>query len=93
MTMTITTDGTTLKALGQGINLTALRKAIPELEAACNRKIEATEDFKNLLAVAGIGAGIMPAVLSQYIVARCTDTAKKKARSAEQLSLLFGENI
>ena len=85
------TDAAMTTALGQGINLTKLRKSLPELEAACNRKIEAQEDFKNLIQVAAINAGIIPGVLSQYIVAVCNDTVAKKARSAEQLSLLFSE--
>ena len=84
-------DKAMLSALGQGINLTALRTSIPELEAACNRKIEAQEDFKNAITVVALNCGIIPAVLSQYIVARVTDTVTKKARSAVQLNLLFDE--
>lgn len=86
-----TEDRTALNALGQGINLTALRNAIPELESACNRKIEASEDFKNVIQVVAINAGILPGVLSQYITARCNDTVKKKSVSAQQLNLLFDE--
>ena len=74
------TDAAMTTALGQGINLTKLRKSLPELEAACNRKIEAQEDFKNLIQVAAINAGIIPGVLSQYIIAVCNDTVAKKAR-------------
>ena len=84
-------DKAMLSALGQGINLTALRTAIPVLEAACNRKIEAQEDYKNAITVAALKSGIIPAVLSQYIVARVTDTVARKARSAVQLNLLFDE--
>jgi hypothetical protein len=85
------TDKTQVRALAAGINLTTLRGSIGLLEAACNRKIEAQEDFKNAIQVAALTVGVLPGVLSQYIVARCTDSVKKKARSAEQLSLLFGE--
>jgi len=85
------TDRTNARALGQGMNLTEIRNSIPELEAACNRKIEAQEDFKNAIQIAALKAGLLPGVLSQYIVARCTDSVKKKARSAEQLQLLFVE--
>ena len=85
------TDKAQVRALAAGINLTALRGSISLLEAACNRKIEAQEDFKNGIQVAALTVGVLPGVLSQYIVARCTDSVKKKARSAEQLSLLFGE--
>lgn len=90
---TKSSDKAEVKALGQGINLNKIRTSIPELEAACNRKIEAAEDFKNAIQVCAINCGLIPGVLSQYIVARCTDTVKKKSRSAEQLSLLFSEQI
>lgn len=87
----IETDMETIKALGQGINLTLLRKSMSELEAACVVKNETSETFKNLVQVAALQAGVLPGVLSQYIQARVTDTVKKKSRSAEQLSLLFSE--
>ncbi len=86
-------DRKNVRALGAGINLTEIKTSIPELEAACNRKIEATADFDAVLTVCAIKSGIIKAVLSQYIVARVTDTVKKKSQSAEQLSLLFGEDI
>lgn len=84
-------DKTEVRALSQGINLTALRGSLAELDAACLRKIEAAEAFKNAVQVVALTTGIIPGVLSQYITARCTDSVKKKAQSAEQLSLLFGE--
>ena len=84
-------DATKVKALGMGINLSTLGSKIPECEAACNRKIDAQEDFKNIIQVVAIATGILPGVLSQYITARCTDSVKKKSRSAGQLSLLFEE--
>lgn len=80
-----------VKAAGMGINLTEIKKSIPELEAACNHKMEACEDFKNKVQVVALSVGLLPGVLSQYITARCSDTVKKKARSAEQLSLMFSE--
>ena len=80
-----------VSALGKGINLTAMRAAIPNLEALCNAKIAAAEDFRLAVTVAALNAGLLPAVLAQYIVARCTETVAKKARSAGQLSLLFEE--
>lgn len=89
--METATDKVGAKALGMGINQIAIKKAIPELEAACNRKIEAAEDFKNAIHVVALQAGLLPGVLSQYISARVTDTVKKKSRSAAQLSLLFDE--
>lgn len=89
--MVMTSDKIEVKALSQGINLTALRGSIGELEAACNQKIEAAEVFKNAIQVAALSVGLLPGVLSQYITSRCKDSVKKKARSSEQLSLLFSE--
>ncbi len=45
----IVKDATHVKALGMGMNLGDLGQKLPELEAACNRKIEAQEDFKNII--------------------------------------------
>jgi hypothetical protein len=87
------TDRTNVRALSQGINLTEIKSGIPELEALCNHKIEASENFKNAIQIHALKAGLLPGVLSQYITARCTDSVKKKARSAEQLSFLFGEEV
>ena len=80
-----------VRALGVGINLTALRKRVPELEAACNAKMEASEAFADVIAVAAIESGVIKGVLAQYITSRCNDTVRKKAISAAQLSLLFDE--
>ena len=92
--MTIETkDKMQVRALAAGINLSEIKSSIGELEAVCNRKIEAAEDFKNAIQVVAIKAGLLPGVLSQYIIARVTDSVKKKTRSAEQLSFLFGEAI
>jgi hypothetical protein len=81
------------RAMSQGINLSEIRTRLPQLEALCMRKIEAAEEFKNAIQVAALEAGLIPAVLSQFVSARCTDSVSKKAQSAEQLSLLFGEEI
>lgn len=86
-------DRVQVRALSQGINLSEIRSRLPQLEALCMRKADAAEEFKNAIQVAALEAGLIPAVLSQFISARCTDTVGKKARSAEQLSLLFGEDI
>lgn len=93
MEMSVNGVQVNVRALGQGINLTEIRTRLPQLEALCNRKTEAAEDFRNAIQVAAIESGVMPAVLTQYVTARCNDTVRKKARSAEQLSLLFGEEI
>ena len=84
-------DKANTTALGLGINLTALRKALPELEVLCNHKIEAADGFKNAVQVVAIQAGILPGVLSQYVTSRVNESVAKKAQSAEQLSLLFTE--
>ena len=82
---------TQVRALGKGINLTALVRALPALEAACNHHIEASDDFTNAITVAAIETGCIPGVLKQFVKARCSDTVTKKAASAGQLSLLFEE--
>jgi hypothetical protein len=86
-----TEERTQVRALAAGINITALRGSIEKLETACRRKIEAQEDFKHAIYLAALQNGIIPGVLSQYVVARVTETVKKKAQSAAQLQLLFEE--
>lgn len=82
-----------VKALAQGINLTAVRGRLGHLEALFLRKQETAQDYKDAVQVAALESGLIPGVLNQFIAARCTETVTKKARSAEQLSLLFGEAI
>lgn len=91
--MVTTTDKVHVRALAAGMNITEIRKSIGELESLANAKIQAAEQYDEAITVAAIKCGCIKAVLSQYINARVTDTVKKKAQSAEQLSLLFGEEI
>lgn len=93
MNDTTVNEKTEVRALGAGINLAKIRDAKPRLESLCHRKIEAAEEFTNAVQIAALESGLLPGVLSQYITSVCTDTVRKKARSAEQLSLLFGEEI
>jgi len=80
-----------LSAMAQGIKLAEIRSAIHELEAACNRKIEANEDFQNVVKLVALKAGVNPSVLATYVTAVCNDTLKKKEAQTEQLALLFDE--
>lgn len=80
-----------IHAAGMGIKLNEIRDSAPQLEAACNRKLEAAEDFANAIKLIALKAGIDATVLSTYITAVCNDTLKKKQNQAEQLSLLFDE--
>ena len=89
--MTEISDKVKVKALSQGINLKEIGSSLPELDALCARKIDAAEEFKNAVQIVALKAGLLPGVLSQYVIARCTDTVKKKSRSAEQLCLLFSD--
>ena len=91
--MNTTTDKVHVRALAAGMNLTEIRRCIGELESLANAKIAAAEQFDDAITMAAIKCGVIKSVLSQYINARVTDTVKKKAQSAEQLSLLFGEEI
>ena len=89
--MEATEVNTQVRALSFGVNITALRGSIQELEQSCLRKIDAAEEFRNGVQVAALTCGILPGVLQQFIVARVNGTVKKKAQSAQQLDLLFGE--
>lgn len=71
--------------------LAEIRTALPQLEAACNAKIEVAEAFSDLCKLVAIKAGVNPAVLATYITAVVTGTDKKKAAQAEHLTLLFDE--
>ena len=80
-----------ISALRLGIKLSEIRAAIPELEAACNRKIDASENFANLCKLVALKSGIDASVLSTYINAVCNETLAKKENQANQLTLLFEE--
>lgn len=80
-----------LHAASIGIKLQEIRAATGELEAACNRKREAAQDFTDLCKLVALKAGIDASVLSTYITAVCNETIAKKEKQAEQLSLLFEE--
>jgi hypothetical protein len=80
-----------LSALTKGIKLGEIRQSMPQLEALCNHKIEATEEFSDLCRLVALKAGINPSVLATYITAVCNDTLKKKEMQTEQLTLLFEE--
>jgi len=80
-----------ITALHLGIKISEIKSACPELEAACNRKIDAAENFANLCKLVALKSGIDASVLSTYITAVCNETLAKKEKQAEQLSLLFEE--
>ncbi|MDO8595932.1 MAG: hypothetical protein Q7R45_04830 [Sulfuricaulis sp.] len=82
-----------LRAAGNGMRLAEIRAALPELEAACNRAIEAAEDFGTLCQLVGLKAGTDPAVVKAFVSARCKETVAKAEAKAEQLSLLFSEIV
>ncbi|MCR4297479.1 MAG: hypothetical protein NUV75_01815 [Gallionella sp.] len=73
------------------MHLNEIRVAIPELEAACNRAIEAGDEFGEPCKLVGLKAGTDPAVIKTFIAARCNDRVKKTESKAEQLSILFDE--
>ena len=74
-----------------GMRLNEIRTAIPELEAACNRLNDASEDFTNLCKLVALKAGADASVVKTFITARVNETAAKTERKAEQLGLLFDE--
>lgn len=80
-----------LSSLAKGIKLAEIRTAMPELEAACNAKIEVAEQFSDMVKLVALKAGVNPSVLATYITAACQDTLAKKEAQTEQLSILFEE--
>lgn len=80
-----------MSAMAKGIKLSEIRDAIPQLEALCNHKIEAADEFSDLCRLVALKAGVNQSVLATYITAVCNDTLKKKEAQVEQLSLLFEE--
>jgi len=91
----IKTRGAQLRSLTQGLKLgikiSEIKAACPELEAACNRKIDAAENFANICKLVALKSGIDASVLSTYITAVCNETLAKKEKQSEQLALLFEE--
>ena len=91
----VKTTGAQLHSLAQGlrfgIKISEIKAACPELEAACNRKIDTAENFANLCKLVALKSGIDASVLSTYITAVCNETLAKKEKQAEQLTLLFEE--
>jgi hypothetical protein len=80
-----------LGALSAGIQLSEIRKAIPQLEAACRAKVEVSEAFSDLCKVVAARANISPSVLATYINCYVNETLDKRQRQIDQLSLLFEE--
>lgn len=80
-----------LSALSKGIKLSEIRDSMPQLEAACNAKIEVSETFADLCKLVALKTGVDASVLSTYITAVCKDTLNKKQQQVEQLQLLFDE--
>jgi hypothetical protein len=75
----------------KGMHLSEIKAALPELEAACNRAIEASEAFSDLCTLIGLKAHTDAAVVKTFVTARCKDTEAKNLNKAEQLQILFGE--
>jgi len=80
-----------IKAVGGGIRLTVIRKALPELKIACERKINATQDFAAACKTVAVNAGIDAGVLQAFVSAAVRDKLEEKQARAQQLSLLFNE--
>lgn len=92
----IKTDMKTIKKLnqqasGDAIKIAAVLDALPELERACQRKIDAAESFTDACKAVALKAGIEPSVVSTYVTAKIKDTLEKQQKKAEQLNLLFEE--
>lgn len=73
------------------IKLDPLRDALPELERACHRKIDAADDFSKACEAAALKAGLDPAVVKSYVTARVRDKLDEYEKKSTQLVLLFEE--
>lgn len=80
-----------LEAVGKGMHLNEIRSALGELEAACNRAIDAAEDYDNVCKLVALKAGTDAAVVKTFVTARCKENVAKTENKAEQLSILFNE--
>lgn len=89
--LTVHVSSNQLSAMTKGMKLAEVRAALPQLEAACNAKIEVAEQFTDLVKLVALKAGVNASVLATYITAVCNDTLKKKEAQTEQLTLLFEE--
>lgn len=91
----LTMNGSQLHSIATGLNfgiqISEIKASCPELEVACNRKIDAADNFANLCKLVALKAGIDASVLSSYITAVCNETLEKKKKQSEQLALLFSE--
>lgn len=92
----IKTDMKTIKQLNQqasggAIKIAAVLDALPELELACQRKIDAAESFADACKAVATKAGIEASVISTYVTAKVKDTLEKQQKKVEQLNLLFEE--
>lgn len=73
------------------ITRTLQAKVLDELVHACERKREAAGAFKDACEIQAGKAGVHPAVLKRYIVARADGKVEEQASRARQLALLFEE--
>lgn len=77
--------------MSEVIQLEAIVKRLPELEAAWKRKHTAAEDFKNVCIIVAESSRVDKSVIAAYVHAVCTDKLEEMKGKAEQLSLLFDE--
>jgi|GEM_PF-5071862 len=71
------------------IKLDPLRESLPELERACQRKIDASDDFSNACDAVALKAGLDPAVVKSYVTARVRDKLDEYEKKSTQLALVF----
>ncbi len=85
-------DDTALaKAVGDAIKLTEVKRALPELRALCQRKIDAQDSFREAVKAVAEKAGMNAQALSAYVTAVVRGKEDEHHERARQLDLLFEE--
>lgn len=78
-------------AAAKGISLGAIKDSLDELRDLCQKKIDASENFKTACKAVADKSRIDATVIAQYVTALVRDKMEEMAGKAEQLELLFTE--
>lgn len=92
-TIELQTTDRKLAAVAKGIKLGEVRGAISELETLCHHKIAASDAFSDACKRVAEKSGMKAAAISAYVTSIVRDKLEDNREKAEQLSLLFEEEI
>lgn len=88
---TVKTTLNAMKAVSGGFKVTEVEKTLPDLEAQCQRAIDAQASFTDACKATAERSGIEPGVLKSFVSAKVKDTLEKQRTKAEQMQLLLEE--